>query len=140
MPEKKVEELKTSVKKGNFKSWEDIHTFYSVQGEQYTQYRLQHAFASLLESLDIDPASFDKSSFAESLMHLIKIKEQLTQGIFKSREKDYTNPFRKMVYENNKEMEKVLGKLEDNSFIKQQNEVLRQLKKNVKDVMKNFRL
>ena len=44
----------------------------------------------------------------------------MCKGIYESREKDYTNPFRKMVYDTKKEMNKVLGKLEDNTFIQQQ--------------------
>jgi hypothetical protein len=38
--------------------------------------------------------------------------------IRKSREKDYQNPFRKMLYNNEAEMEQVMGKLQDNPFIK----------------------
>jgi glucosamine 6-phosphate synthetase-like amidotransferase/phosphosugar isomerase protein len=37
--------------------------------------------------------------------------------IRKSREKDYQNPFRKMLYNNEAEMEKVMGKLQDNPLI-----------------------
>ena len=40
--------------------------------------------------------------------------------IIDSRAKDYTNPFRQMVYDNPREMEKVTGKLSENSFIAQQ--------------------
>jgi hypothetical protein len=49
------------------------------------------------------------------------IKEEVTQKIKSSREKDYTNPFRKMVYENQAEMDVIVGDLKDNSFIEQQN-------------------
>ena len=47
-------------------------------------------------------------------------KEWMTRNIFESRAKDYSNPFRKMVYDTEKEMEKVVGKLTDNVFIKEQ--------------------
>ena len=39
------------------------------------------------------------------------------RAIVQSREKDMTNPFRKMVYSNDVEMETVLGKLSENTFI-----------------------
>ena len=64
----------------------------------------------------------------------------MTAGIFKAREKDYTNPFRKMVYDNNEEMNEVLGKLEDNSFIQSQYEALDEMKKQIKDLTKKLHL
>ena len=60
----------------------------------------------------------------------------MSKGIYESREKDYTNPFRKMVYETKKEMDKVIGKIEDNTFIQQQLGDLDKFKKRVKDVIK----
>lgn len=50
----------------------------------------------------------------------IVIKEKMAEAIYASRAKDYNNPFRKMVYESELEMEKVLGRLDENSFIQQQ--------------------
>ena len=58
----------------------------------------------------------------------------MTQSILKSREKDYTNPYRKMVYENNEEMNKVMGALEDNGFIQGQFEGLEEFKEKIKQI------
>ncbi|MFI5195029.1 MAG: hypothetical protein ACHQD7_13275, partial [Chitinophagales bacterium] len=44
----------------------------------------------------------------------------ITNGILSSREKDYVNPFRKMVYDSQAEMDTVIGKPEENNFIKSQ--------------------
>ncbi len=54
------------------------------------------------------------------LKHSVSTAEWITQGIISSRKKDYLNPFRKMVYANQIEMDQVLGKFDDNSFIKSQ--------------------
>ena len=62
----------------------------------------------------------------------------MVKGIYESRAKDYTNPFRKMVYQTNNEMNRVLGKLEDNSFIQEQMAALDQLKKEVKSVIRKM--
>jgi len=43
-----------------------------------------------------------------------------------------------MVYETNAEMNKVLGKLEDNSFIKQERAALDQYKKTIAALTKKF--
>ena len=64
----------------------------------------------------------------------------MCKGIYDSRAKDYSNPFRKMVYETNEEMNKVLGRLEDNSFIQQQMGALDELKKEVKSVVRKLKL
>ena len=54
--------------------------------------------------------------------------------------KDYTNPYRKMVYETNQEMTEVLGSIEDNSFIQTQLEEFETLKKTVKAVIRKLKL
>src|SRR5690606_41783220 len=54
------------------------------------------------------------------LQETLKTKKWLYQQIAGSREKDYTNPFRKMVYANEQEMDIVVGSLKDNAFINKQ--------------------
>ena len=61
------------------------------------------------------------------------IKEEVTQKIKSSREKDYTNPFRKMVYQNQAEMDAIVGDLKDNSFIAKQIEDQKQLNQLIKE-------
>ena len=64
----------------------------------------------------------------------------MVDGIASSRAKDYTNPFRKMVYETEAEMEAVTGKLNENSFILQQQEELITTKATVQKLIKQFKL
>ncbi len=64
----------------------------------------------------------------------------ITSNIYKSREKDYLNPFRQMTYESMEEMENVVGKLDENSFIKQTAEELKAYKKQIKDLTKQWQL
>jgi hypothetical protein len=63
------------------------------------------------------------------LNSVIATREWMTKGINDSRAKDYSNPYRKMVYDSIGEMNTVVGKLEDNSFINQQAEELQAFKK-----------
>jgi hypothetical protein len=62
----------------------------------------------------------------------------MTTGIYESRAKDYRNPFRKMVYETEQEMEKVIGKLNDNSFIQQQQEEAKRFTQQVTAIINRF--
>ena len=64
----------------------------------------------------------------------------MNDGIYKSREKDHTGHFRKMMYENDEEMNKVIGNLDENVFIKQQQAELKKLKMTVKLITKTFKL
>jgi hypothetical protein len=73
-------------------------------------------------------------------MAAVATKEWITKGINDSRAKDYTNPYRKIVYESIGEMNAVLGKLEENSFIKQQVEELNLLKAALLLLRKNSNL
>ncbi|MEO9033604.1 MAG: hypothetical protein ABI285_10220, partial [Ginsengibacter sp.] len=50
----------------------------------------------------------------------VDTKNWMSKEIYSSRAKDYTNPFRKMVYESKEEMNEVVGQLEKNQFIQDQ--------------------
>jgi len=45
------------------------------------------------------------------------ISEQILKWTIQSREKDYTNPFRKTTYRNEAEMNAVLGNIKEDPFI-----------------------
>ena len=64
----------------------------------------------------------------------------MNDGIYASRAKDYQNEFKKMVYDNEAEMEEVVGKLDDNSFIRQQEIELQAFRSSVESVITKFGL
>jgi hypothetical protein len=64
--------------------------------------------------------------------------EWLLNNIHESRAKDYENPFRKMVYDTEKEMEKVIGRLSENSFILEQQREFADFKKRVNELMEKL--
>ena len=135
-----VEQLKRSIKTGKVKSWDNVHSFYQSQGSKYENDKLNHAYTGLLEILNITSKQFTPDLFKNLLEEMLATKEWMTKGIYNAREKDYTNPYRKMVYENNREMLNVIGKLEDNSFIQDQMRQFDVLKKKVKALTKKWTL
>jgi hypothetical protein len=135
-----VEKAKKQIKSGKIKSWEEVHNFYHLQGEAYSNDKINHAYTSLLEVLNITPKQFTADLFKQLLQQAVQTKSWMSKGIYDSRAKDYTNEFRKMVYDNNDEMNKVVGALEDNSFIQQELKNLDIFKKQVKDVIKKLNL
>ena len=55
----------------------------------------------------------------------LNFRKHLLAEIRHSRQKDYENPFRQMLYADKKEMEAVIGKLDKTPFIIQQQEKLK---------------
>ena len=135
-----IEKLKKNIKTNKITSWDDMHNFYRQQGNLYETDKLNHAYTSLLEILNITPKQFTPELFKQLLQQAITTKEWMCKGIYDSRAKDYSSPFRKMVYNTNEEMNKVLGRLEDNNFIQQQLANLDETKKQAKAVIRKFKL
>ncbi|UEG49939.1 DUF4954 family protein [Ferruginibacter lapsinanis] len=135
-----VENLKISIKKDKIKNWDEVHTFYRKEGAAYANNKLNHAYTSLLEILHITPKQFTAALFKQLLLEVLKTQEWMCKGIYNSRAKDYSNPFRKMVYETNEEMNKVIGRLEDNTFIQEQMAELDTMTKQIKSLIRKFKL
>ncbi|MEO8173897.1 MAG: DUF4954 family protein [Sediminibacterium sp.] len=140
MPETEVSVLKERIRTGKIKSWDVVHEFYSTQGEKYPQQKLRHALAALSEITGINFKKMDAHQFNNLLNGVVATREWITKGINDSRAKDYTNPYRKMVYESVGEMNAVLGKLEENSFINQQVKELQTFKNSINSLKKKFKL
>lgn len=139
MQQGEVDALKRNIKSGKIKSWEEVHAYYITQGENYPKDKLYHAYTSLLEILSITPRQFTADFFIDLLQKAVETKSWMCKEIYESRAKDYSNPFRKMVYDTTEEMNKVVGSLEDNSFIQQQTGKLDEFKKQVKSVIKKLK-
>src|SRR6187455_317894 len=139
-PQPAVNTFKKDIYSGKIKSWDEVHSFYMINSQIYPEQKLQHSFASLLEILQIKPADFDKKVFKDLINQAVATREWMVKGIFDSRAKDYHNQFRKMVYDNRKQMETVIGKLDDNNFIKKKIAEMKSYRENVKELLKKFKL
>ena len=138
MPSSNVETLKKKIKTDKIKSWSEVHDFYRREGAEYHKNKLVHAYTSLLEIENITSKQFTPELFKILLQKSIDTKTWMSKGIYESREKDYKNPFRKMVYETKEEMDAVVGKIENNHFIQDQFKELESFKKTVKNLIREF--
>jgi hypothetical protein len=138
IPNATLNNLIKSVKSGKTASWDEVHEFYRSQGEKYPAEKFRHAYASLLEILNLTPSRFTKNTLRQLLKQALTTRDWMTTGIYQSRAKDYSNSFRKMVYETEQELEKVIGKLKDNSFILQQQEELATFTNQVEELLQKF--
>ena len=135
-----IEKLKRDIRSGKLKSWDAVHDFYRTKGAAYSQDKLDHGYTSLLEILKITPKQFTPALFKSLLQEMLTTREWMCKGIYGSREKDYSSPFRKMVYDTTEEMNTVIGRLEDNGFIQQQLAELDEMKKQVRAVIRKLKL
>ena len=140
LPQSSINTFIKQIHSGKIKSWDEVHRFYQKNSGLYKDQKLQHAFASLLEVNKLQPKKFDKKRFKLFLDQALATREWMIKAVYDSRAKDYHNVFRKMVYETQEQMNKVLGKLDENGFIKQQQEEFQQFKKQVNGLVKLFKL
>jgi len=118
VPAFRVDALRREITDGKYKNWDEIHAVYDQWHEQYPLDRACHAFALL--SL---PAG---SGMAQALVNefraAIETSRLINSQILETRAKDFKNTFKMATFRNAAEMEKVLGKPENDSFIKFSNE------------------
>lgn len=138
MKESAVASLKKNIKKGSIDTWDDVHDFYIKEGDNYEADKFQHAYTSYLELKGITAQQFSAEMFRELMIKSVEIKTWMVKGIYESRAKDYANEFRKMVYDSKEEMDKVLGKIEENSFIQMQYQQLDKMKSTVEGILRSF--
>lgn len=133
-----VDTLREKIKAGRIRTWEEVHDYYKKVGEKYPAAKLAHALSSLAEISGINLQKMDAVTLGGLLQQALKTKEWLTEGIFQTRAKDYQNPFRRMVYENSEEMNKVIGRLEDNGFIREQEKEMTDFRKQVTALQRKY--
>jgi NDP-sugar pyrophosphorylase family protein len=115
-PAFRVDELRKEIGEGKYKNWDDIHNVYALWAEAYQIDKTRHAWA-ILALLRHSEDAPDAAAFKHELRAVKDIRTLIDRQIFESRAKDYQNTFKKATYRNQTEMEIVLGKPEDNSFI-----------------------
>ncbi|WP_270090041.1 DUF4954 family protein [Sphingobacterium sp. SYP-B4668] len=118
-------DLINQLKEDRLNEWSQVHAFYYQRSQSYQQDKLAHAYASLLEIMGAEDEGLTIHQWQTLIDEALKTKEWISDQIYRTRAKDYQNEFRHMVYESIEEMEQVVGKITDNTFIKQQeNELL----------------
>lgn len=134
MPHAKVEELFASIKDGSINNWESVHQFYNLCECSYGQYKVRYAIYLLEYLYSREFEDFNSETFEDIINDVSKCAQQIYDSSVKSREKDYTDYYRTMVYRSKDEMEAVLGQLANNSFLK----ALKKYTAGFIDEVKNF--
>ena len=133
IPVSKLDDLLNNLKSGQIDSWDEMHSNYRQLSSDYVQDKLQHSLTSLQEITETDPQNWNAEFWNELFDEALQTKKWICDEIYNSRSKDYHNPFRLMVYESEAEMNEVVGKLEDNSFINLQSSEFENFQSRIKD-------
>ncbi len=118
IPSEKVHELFDAIKSGTVNNWDSVHQFYRLCECSYDQYKVRYALY-LLEQLYSRPIEeFSVDLYRNITDDVSIVAYDIYNASLKSREKDYTDYYRNMVYSSEAEMDVVIGPLEDNSFLR----------------------
>lgn len=138
MPSTQVQKFITDLKKNKYKTWEDVHKQYKQFGSLYDTQKLQHALSVYKQLFGVDVKKMDKPALKSLFQKAIITQTWMVKNSYESRAKDYTNSFRTMVYDTQEEMNAVIGKLEDNSFIKEEKLRLKFFVSKVNEIIKKL--
>ncbi|HYE56106.1 MAG TPA: DUF4954 domain-containing protein, partial [Chitinophagaceae bacterium] len=135
-----IERLISQIKDGSINTWTEVHAFYIEQGRNYAADKLAHSLWALEAVYGISIKNLPAAAFRDMLQRALHTREWMMAGIAESRAKDYENPFRLMTYSSREEMNKVIGSLESNSFIKLETENLERFRTEIAKVVDRFKL
>ncbi len=118
--QRQLDRLEREIGEGKIASWEDLHRQYALWGEAYPREKLRHSAACWLaltgkEALapeDLEPLLTEARETARELLEVTR----------SSREKDFSQFYRNITFETEGEREAVLGKPEEDDFIRTREE------------------
>lgn len=132
MPDQDFQQLLSHIKSNKLENWEKIHENYAVCWENYPLHKQKHAFQIL--KLILGKEVLTGEDWQTALDHQLEIQSIIRDRVFSSRKKDFENPFRQATFRNEEEMTAAIGKVEDNSFVKQIKGETEQLKDTVAEI------
>jgi hypothetical protein len=114
VPAFRVDELRKDIGEGKYKNWDEIHRVYCLWQEAYPMDKVRHAWAALAV-LRADTANI--AAFKKELDATLEIRRWMNSQIYETRARDFRSPFKKITFRNQTEMDQILGKAGENSFV-----------------------
>lgn len=116
-----LDRLRARIRGGELGDWAAVHRAYADIQEGYRDAAALHA-AAVLDRIGEDDgrvSPLDGTRFARELDGAAATRRWMDAQVFETRKKDHEDPFRTMTYRNAAEMEAILGRPEDNPFVRQ---------------------
>ena len=133
----RLEEVLRKAEAGAYPTWKEFHEEYASLSTIYPLDKLRYAWAVLGwlypagENAKPGTAGLSgpsKNTFLRALEDLAALTDFVAQQVYQSRAKDWSNSFRKATFRSEEEMFAVLGRPEENSFVKSTREDMKTLK------------
>jgi hypothetical protein len=121
VPQAKLAALFEGVKAGRLSAWPQIHAEYDRLWAEYAEDKALNALQVLryLESGALDSvALITKERWNACIDEALRLRRYIEDQVYRTKRKDYKDPFRLITFRNSAEMNAVLGRLEDNPFIR----------------------
>lgn len=135
--EKDFQKILSDIKSGKIDSWDILHKNYDRLWKFYPNHKLRHALGSLERLLNKKISTISKTKWNALLKETIAIQDMIVEAVKASREKDFTNPFRKALFESTREKTSVLEKMEDTPFIRYLQKDSKTFKQNLRKLIRN---
>jgi hypothetical protein len=117
VPAFRVDQLRQDIGAGKYRSWDEIHRIYDLWYDAYPLDNARHAWA-VLALLEGASAEAGAALLKQELSASVEIHKWITHQVYKTRAKDYHDPFKKATFRNPAEMEQVLGKIDESAFVR----------------------
>ncbi len=116
VPEERVDGLRAGIRASHFNTWTEIHDQYEVFWNSYPRDKAEHAYAVLRHLTG--EKNLSPQQWNGLLGNAAEIRTYIEEQVYITKEKDYRNPYRELTYRSLAERDIVLGRMEENSFIK----------------------
>ncbi|WP_209328853.1 DUF4954 family protein [Lunatimonas salinarum] len=137
MPEATLTKLIEEIKSPQVTSWPEVHALYTTAALSYTTWKCAHGLQCLFEARKVVRENFGQTEWVEVLQEAVETRRWLSEQTFLSRQKDYQNRFRNMVYDSLEERDLILGTVEGNAFIQEEKLECEAFIKKMEKVLKN---
>ena len=117
IPLEKIDELREKVKRGEMSSWDEVHRFYDACAASYLADKTRYAFYLLEYIYGVPFERCSTEQYRNLVESVISVSNDMYELSVSSREKDYTDYYRKMTYRSREEMDAVLGTIDSDDFL-----------------------
>lgn len=119
VPVEDVEALRSDVVSGKLTGWNAVHGRYNELWAAYPGRKARYGLFAVEKALGVRIETMDREAWRSLLASTEIMFQAISDAAHSSRRKDYEDPYRKMVYENEEEMAAVVGRMEDNPFLEE---------------------
>ncbi len=125
VPASRLDALRRRIGDGELDSWRAIHAEYDAMAEQYPWDTAVHGMQVLLSLMSHErdgdrgptPGALSPQLFRSYLERALETRRWIEDQVYRSREKDFKDPFRAITFRNKEEMTAVVGTPQTNSFV-----------------------